>query len=140
MNINISKNTTSNKIQAAFDADIPSHHPLSYVKSRIDDGKVFVAETTDGNVAGFLIYNIWWGNCPFIELIKIKELYQRQGVGLELLNTAKQELKSMGFKTLISSTEVKNPLGLGFHDKANFKKLNSLNLPSGEEQFYTMDL
>jgi len=141
MNINIYKNITLNDIQTVFEGGIPDYHPTSYIESRMNDGMVFIAKNSNGDAIGFLIYNIWWGNCPFIELIKIREQYQRRGVGLKLLNNAKQELHAMGFTKLISSTEVINSLGLGFHDKANFKKLSApLNLPHGEEQFYSVDI
>ena len=100
---------------------------------------VFTAKK-DGDAIGFLIYNIWWGNCPFIELIKIRENSQKQGIGKALLKEAATEIKNKNFKTLISSSEVINDVGKDFHTKCNFEKLNTLNLPHGEEQFFTIDL
>jgi len=135
----ISKNITTNDIRQVFEGEIPVYHPEFYLKSRINDGMAFIARDKD-DVCGFLIYNIWWGNCPFIELIKVRQPYQRQGVGTQLLNHAKQDLRLKGFKKLVSSTEMINPLGLEFHDKTMFNKLNTLDLPHGREQFYTLDL
>jgi len=136
----ILKNITTKDIETVFEGQIPDYHPVSYIESRINDGMAFTARDEDGVAVGFLIYNIWWGNCPFIELIKVRKHSQRKGVGLELLKELKKELVEKGFEKLISSTEIINELGLGFHDKANFQKLNTLLLPHGEEQFYTMDL
>lgn len=96
--------------------------------------------TIDGQNAGFLNYVIWWGNTPFIELLKVKPAFQRRGVGTALLQAAIQDLKQRGFTQLISSTEVINPLGLSFHHRLNFIKLNSLSLLHGEEQFYKIFL
>jgi GNAT superfamily N-acetyltransferase len=136
----VDKSITINDIKHVFEGEIPEYHPVSYFKSRINDGMGFIAKDSNNEPIGFLIYNIWWGNCPSIELIKVKEKHQRHGAGTELLEAAKKEIKSLGFSKLISSTEVINPLGLGFHDKIGFKKLNSLNLPHGEEQFYSINL
>jgi L-amino acid N-acyltransferase YncA len=138
--MSISKSITVDDISQVYEGQIPDYHPTSYLQTRLHDNMAFVAKDNSKNAIGFLIYNIWWGNCPFIELIKIHKSYQRQGIGLALLEEAKREIKSKGFKKLISSTEIVNQLGLGFHDKAGFKKLNSLDLPHGEEQFYSIDL
>ena len=136
----ILKDVTLLDISTVFEGEIPDWHPISYLDTRINEKRVFVARNHEGDAVGFLIYDIWWGNCPFIELIKIRETYQRRGVGMQLLSAVKSELKAKGFSKLISSTEVINPLGLNFHEKAGFQKLNSLDLPHGEEQFYTINL
>ena len=133
--IDISKDISQKDLEEVFEGDIPDCHPTSYINARLRDKMAFVAKE-ENKAIGFLIYNIWWGNCPFIELIKIKESHQRQEIGHHLLETAIDELKSKNYKELISSSEVVNDMGNNFHRKWGFKKINSLNLLHGEEQFY----
>jgi len=138
--MDILKAISIEEVETAFGGEIPERHPHSYIESRLRDEMLFIVQSDDNKIIGCLIYDIWWGNTPFIEYVNVLEQHQRKGTGLALLNAAKQDLKSKGFDQAISSTELSNPLGLGFHDKAGFKKLESLNFPHGEEQFYIMDL
>ncbi len=139
MNIQISKNVTKSDLQDIFGGEIPDCHPHDYIQSRLNDDFAFIAKQDDKPI-GFLIYTIWWGNCPFIELIKVKEEHQNKGTGTALLKAAAKEIKSKNFKTLISSSEIINELGQNFHTHCKFEKLNTLNLPHGEEQFYSIEL
>tara|TARA_B100001750_G_C15471846_1_gene580242 strand:- start:768 stop:1184 length:417 start_codon:yes stop_codon:yes gene_type:complete len=135
----ITKDVTLNDMRDFFGGEFPEYHPEEYIKSRLDSGYIFVAKD-DEKVEAIFIYSIWWGNCPFIELIKVNETCQRQGIGTQLLDAAKAEIRSKGFKRLISSTEVINDMGLAFHEKHEFEPLNSLDLPHGEEKFYKLEL
>lgn len=135
----ITKDITIDEMKNFFGGSFPKHHPEDYIKSRLESGYVFAIKQDD-NIEAIFIYSIWWGNCPFIELIKVNEAYQRQGIGTKLLEAAKTEIHSKGFKQIISSTEVINDMGLAFHAKHEFEPLNSLDLPHGEEQFYRLRL
>ena len=137
--IKIEKARSLEQFKSVFDGEIPDHNPASYMEERMKDGTAFVA-IVDDQAAGFLIYNVWWGNLPFIELIKVNPKVQRQGIGSALLEAAKDEIKTKGFDVLISSTELSNPLGLAFHAKQSFRELNDLDLPHGEEKFYRIEL
>src|SRR5687767_9926511 len=110
MPVTITKNITTENLEDIFEGPIPSHHPDYFFRSRINDGFVFLA-TYDGKPAGFLTYTIWWGNCPFIELLKVKPECQKHGIGRALLAAAAEDLKSKKFKTLISSSEAVNDAG-----------------------------
>lgn len=112
---------------------------MSYIEARLRDERVFLAKNGD-NPLGFLIYDIWWGNCPFIELIKVKADDQRSGIGKSLLNEAITEIKAQSFKNLISSSEVINDMGLNFHKSFGFRDLGILDLPHGKEKFFKINL
>ncbi len=110
-----------------------------FLNDRIKTNSVFLAQGDDVNL-GFLIYSIWWGDCPFIEYLKVKEEFRRRGVGEALLKAVIEEIKSKGHVELVSSTKTNNDMGLSFHKKIGFKPLNSLVLPDGEEQFFTLKI
>ena len=137
--LEITKKFSLEELTEAFGGEISDYHPPEFIQSRLNSGYIFLAKV-DNKPAGFLIYSIWWGNCPFTELIKIRPKFQRSGIGSQLLDSAKAELKEKGFKELISSTEVINNMGFSFHQKQGFEPLNSLQLPHGEEKFFAMKL
>ena len=139
MTITISKNLTKKDFQDIFGGSIPDCHPDHFIQSRLNDGFAFVAKEGDLPV-GFLIYTIWWGNCPFIELIKIKDNYRRQGIGNQLLKTAAKDIYTKNYKELISSSEVINDMGKNFHKKCGFKEMEILNLSHEKEQFFKIKL
>jgi len=134
--LEITKTESKEEIDAVFDGDAPHHHPDEFWQTRMYENRVFIAKK-DGNPVGLLTYTIWWGNTPFLELIHIQDAHQRQGIATKLLKIAAKEIKS---KNLISSCEVINDESLAFHKALGFQKLNSLALPHGEEQFYSIDL
>lgn len=137
--MSITKDIDIEQIRSFLGGKFPSYHPEEYFKLRLDAGHAFAVTDTDG-LAAFLIYSVWWGNSPFIELIKVDHKFQRRGLGTQLLNAAKKEIKAKGFEYLFSSTEVINDMGLGFHLKQGFERLNTLNLGHGEELFFRMEL
>lgn len=131
----ILKCTSVGDVRGFFGGSFPEHHPEEYIVSRISSGHVFIAKD-GGIIQGVLFYSIWWGNCPFIELIKVNEKYQKNGVGTSLLAAAEVDLKAKGFFQVLSSTEVINSMGKSFHAKRSFEPLECLELPHGREQFY----
>lgn len=139
MEVTISKDVSVADLEAVYGGPVPKSHPDEYLQSRMQSGYMFKA-VTDGKTVGFAIYAIWWGNCPFLELVKVHEDFRRGGIGSKLLESVFVEVKIKGFSKMISSTEVKNDSGMNWHLKNNFTKLNILMLPHGEEQFFTKEL
>lgn len=137
--MNIIKALSRQQIDAVFDGEAPHYHPDEFWNTRLFEKRIFIA-TIDEKPVGLLSYTIWWGNCPFLELIHIQDNHQRKGIGSLLLEEAAKEIKGKKLKTLISSSEIINDIGNEFHQDKGFKKLNSLTLPHGEEQFYSIDI
>ena len=137
--VEIVKATSREEIDAVFDGEAPHYHPDEFWETRLQEKRIWIAQEEEKNI-GLFCYTVWWGNCPFIELIHIQDDHQRKGIGTALLREAAKEIQSKKFKKLISSSEVINDIGNEFHQDKGFEKLNSLNLPHGEEQFYAIDL
>lgn len=138
-NITISNDVKIGDIHDFFEQNIPSHKPEYYWDARLSSKSVFIARD-NGTVCGFLVFNIIWGDMAFIELIKIKDDYQRAGIGKKLLLEAANHISKLRFTKLISSSEVINDDGKAFHTRMGFEKLNTLDLPHGEEQFYKIEI
>ncbi len=139
MNISIKKAASLEQIEQVFEDDKPNKHKINFINSRLQSEHAFIA--LDGkNPVGFLLYDIWWGDTPFIDLLKVKKDYLRHGIGSTLIKKSTGIIKSMGFEKLISSSQVNNNMGKSFHLKMGFSKLNILDLPMGKEQYFSLDL
>ncbi|MBI1328068.1 MAG: GNAT family N-acetyltransferase [Alphaproteobacteria bacterium] len=139
MSVTITNDVTLDDLRICFGGEFPDSKPVEYLQARINDKSVFVAKK-DGVPAGFVIYCVWWGDCPFIELLKVRPEFQRDKIGTLLMRTAAQAIAAKGYKELISSSEVINNMGISFHLKQGFRKLNTLDLPHGEEQFFRIEI
>lgn len=137
--ISVTKDVQIENLESIYGGKIPPYHPPFYIQSRLRDGQMFVARM-NGQVVGFLAYTVIWGNCPFVELLKVIPAFQGHGVGRTLMEAVKAEVRGMGFKRLISSSEASNPGGQIFHEKLGFTRLNTVLLPHGDEVFFGIDL
>lgn len=137
--ISLVKATSKEEIGSVFDGDAPHYHPDEFWDTRITEKRVFIAKDNNQSI-GLLCYTTWWGNTPFLELVHIQDSYQRRGIGRSLLQEMAKEVRSKNFKKLISSCEQDNDDSHAFHNALGFIKLNSLELPHGEEQFYSINL
>lgn len=114
--LNISKVQSREEIDAVFNGEAPHDHPDEFWDTRMYEKRVFIAKH-EGKSIGLLVYTIWWGNTPFLELIHIQDNFQRRGIAKKLLKEAILEIQSKAFKTLISSCEVDNKKSYLFHQK-----------------------
>jgi GNAT superfamily N-acetyltransferase len=138
-NIKIIKAISIDSVIEVFEGREMTEHKKAFIRSRISAQQVLLALNEDVPL-GFLIYDFWWGDTPFIELLKVKKDFRKSGIGTQLMNQAIQEIRGEGFKTLISSSQLSNDMGKSFHRKQGFRDLNILDLPEGAEQYFALDL
>ena len=127
------------KINAEFSEENDYNNPESFYLESIENSRLLALEV-DKKVVGFLVFQILWGNTPFLALIKISRDFQRQGLGKKMINIFEKKLKKLGFKNYISSSEEINEIGKIFHKKLGFKNIGSLNMIYGKEIFFIKDL
>ncbi|MFH1781645.1 MAG: GNAT family N-acetyltransferase [Patescibacteria group bacterium] len=106
-----------------------------FLKEAILSNRVFIAKEKN-EIAGYLIFNILWGEIPFIEFIKITPAYQRQLIGTNLIKKIENKFKKLGFKFLYSSTSRKNKKSITFHKATGFKKCGDVELDKEKEIFF----
>jgi len=62
---------------------------------------------SDGaNPIGIIRYNLFWDNIPFLTMIYIKENSQRKGFGKKAMQHWEDEMRHMGYKMVMTSTQV----------------------------------
>ena len=97
-------------IRKATQADISLLHELdAHISEQefatiIGLGRVYVAEK-NGCLAGWLRYNLFWDNTPFMNMLYISKAYRNKGCGRQLLEFWESEMKQKGFKTVMTSTQ-----------------------------------
>ncbi|MBO9998946.1 MAG: GNAT family N-acetyltransferase [Cyanobacteria bacterium SID2] len=83
---------------------LDGHLDRTQMQSKIVAGEVIHAE--QGNaIIGILRYSLFWDQIPFMNLIRISEQHQRQGVGKSLVATWEQSMAKLGHRYVLTSTQ-----------------------------------
>lgn len=86
----------------------------------------YVAETTDGVLAGYALLHAYYPMEAFRRAARVTYFilpeHTRQGLGVKFLNTLIQDAKSIGVATLLASISSHNEQSLRFHAKLGFEK------------------
>lgn len=117
-------------IRHATPADLPflaendRHVTPKELDSLIRLGRVLLIEA-DGQAAGWLRWNLFWDNTPFMNLLYLLESYRMQGLGRALTRHWEQEMRESGYEAVLTSTQANEPAQhfyrhLGYTDVGGF--------------------
>ena len=81
-----------------------------------------------GQLAGWLRYNLFWDNLPFLNMLYFFEAYRRKGYGGQLLQCWEQEMSMAGYREALTST-LASEQGQFFFRKSGYADCGSLLLP-----------
>lgn len=96
-------------IRPAAVSDLPvltacDHHITpGEMENLIRLGRVLIAEVEE-QFAGWLRWNLFWDNTPFMNLLFFLEDYRGKGYGRDLVNRWEQEMRQLGYGTVMTST------------------------------------
>ena len=90
-------------------------------------GRVILLEDGDG-LAGWLRYNLFWGNIPFMNRLYFLEGKRGQGLGGQLTEFWESEMKGAGYEMVITST-LSNERAQFFYRKHGYVDCGALLLP-----------
>ena len=74
------------------------------LKTKIAAKEIYVVEEGD-ELAGWLRYNLFWDNIPFMNLIFFPEEYRRKGFGKKLEQYWEKDMKEKGYEKVLTSTQ-----------------------------------
>ena len=74
------------------------------LKVKIAFREIYVA-LEDNELIGWLRYNLFWDNVPFVNMIYILEDYRGKGYGKRLAFYWANEMKDKGYKGVMTSTQ-----------------------------------
>jgi GNAT superfamily N-acetyltransferase len=104
------------------------HISAEILKYKIANKEVYVVEK-DGKIIGWLRYNLFWDNVPFMNMIYLLEEYRKMGIGEKLANYWEDEMKQKGYNNILTSTQSSEDAHhfyrrLGYKEIGGFKYLD----------------
>ena len=93
-------NDTDKKFWYSLDRHLPETEFDNKVRTKT--GYVIL---TDKKPVGLMRYNLFWDNTPFCTMLFVDEKYRGQGFGTRLMRHWESDMKSRGYKLLLTSTQ-----------------------------------
>ena len=96
-------------IRTATIADLPilADHDRHISKTELENlirlGRVTVAEES-GEFAGWLRWNLFWDNTPFLNMLFLLAPHRGKGFGREMMRNWEARMKEKGFDRVMTST------------------------------------
>lgn len=91
--------------------------------------RVYIAEE-QGEFAGWLRYNLFWDNTPFMNLLYVLDGHRGEGFGRALVEHWEVQMKQAGYKTVMASTQ-SNEYAQHFYERLGYAAVGGF-LPPGE--------
>lgn len=110
-----------------FILDNDRHISKQLIKNKLKEKEIMIAKDQDNKVIGWLRYNYFWDNTPFMNMLYLNENYRNKGIGKELVRFWENEMKSKGYELVMTST-LSNEQAQHFYRKLGYKDSGSLLL------------
>ncbi|OPZ89368.1 MAG: Acetyltransferase (GNAT) family protein [Firmicutes bacterium ADurb.Bin419] len=91
------------------------------------DGKEVITIRVDDNVVGWLRYNYFWDNTPFMNMLYFDESYRQKGLGSKVVYYWEMAMKEKGYTRVMTST-LANEQAQFFYRKQGYKDAGCLLL------------
>lgn len=114
--------STQNHLSALVALD--GHLDADQLDRKLSAGEVLHAEIRE-NIVGLLRFGLFWDKIPFMNLIRVAEKYQRQGIGVALVAHWESAMRAAGHKLVLTSTQADEQAqhfyrALGYVDTGGF--------------------
>lgn len=103
------------------------HISAKELENSIEAKRVLVIFNKD-DFAGWLRFNLFWDNLPFMNMLYILEEYRGNGYGRQLVSHWEKEMLKLEFKTVLTST-LSCEMAQFFYRKNGYIDCGSLLLP-----------
>lgn len=95
------------RLATVNDLDIVLMHDVHITRQNllhsIYAGRVYIAES-DGSFCGWLRYNLFWDNTPFMNMLYLLDNARGNGYGKRLVLFWEEEMRRLSYKTVMTST------------------------------------
>lgn len=112
------------------DIDILSRNDKHISKDELENlihlGRVYLAEA-DGKFVGWLRYNMFWDNTPFMNMLYLLDGSRGKGYGRQLVEYWEKDMRKLGFDVVITST-ASNEYAQHFYHKLGYKTIGGFSL------------
>ena len=96
------------------------------IENVIMSGRVVIGEE-DNKFIGWLRYNYFWDNIPFMNMLYILDKYRSKGYGKKLVEYWEIEMKRLGFHIVMTSTQ-SNEYAQHFYGKLGYKVVGGFSI------------
>ena len=103
------------------------HIQPEVVEKKIEDSEIIVVLDNEQNI-GWLRFNYFWDEIPFMNMLWIEEDYRKKGIGTRLVNFWEIEMQKRGNNQVMTST-LSNETAQHFYRKLEYQDCGSLLLP-----------
>ena len=97
------------------------HITEEVLKNKINSNEIYIVQD-ENEIIGWLRYNLFWDNIPFMNMIYILENYQKKGIGKTLTLHWENEMKQKGYENVLTST-LSNEEAQHFYIKMGYKEI-----------------
>jgi len=105
---------------------LDTHLSESEFSLKVRDRRGYVISDGEKPI-GVMRYNLMFDNTPFLTLICIAEAYQRKGFGAQAMRCLENEMRTLGYKMVMTSTQV-DEQAQHFYRKLGYKDKGGLFL------------
>ncbi len=106
---------------------LDKHITPKVLEQSITSGWVLVAEEKE-NLIGWLRWNLFWDNTPFMNLLFVLEGYRGKGIGKKLVLAWEARMKEKGYEVLMTST-ASNEYAQHFYEKLGYIAMGGFSMP-----------
>jgi ribosomal protein S18 acetylase RimI-like enzyme len=91
------------------------------LKMKINLREIYIARENNETI-GWLRYNLFWDEIPFMNMLYLLENYRRKGIGKKLVEHWENEMKNKGYKNVLTST-LSNENAQHFYRKIGYTEI-----------------
>ncbi len=110
------------------------HIKLEVVEKKIEDAEIIVVLNNERNI-GWLRFNYFWDEIPFMNMLWIEEDYRRKGIGTRLVNFWEIEMQQRDKSQVMTSTS-SDETTQHFYRKLQYQDCGSLSLLGEVLEFF----
>ena len=110
-----------------FLAENDRHVTPAELDSLIRLGRILLIEA-DGKAAGWLRWNLFWDNTPFMNLLYLLEDFRLQGLGRALVLHWEQQMREDGHPFVLTSTQA-DEAAQHFYRRLGYQDIGGFLLP-----------
>lgn len=103
-----------------------THISEKVLERKIKDNEVIIIEY-DNVIIGWLRFNYFWDNTPFLNLLMIEEEFRGKGIGKKAVMFWEEKMKEMGYNIVMTSS-LSDESAQHFYRKLAYRDTGSLIL------------
>lgn len=119
------------RIAKNSDLDVLSRYDKHISKDELERSilseRVYILED-NGEFVGWLRWNLFWDNTPFMNMLYILDGHRFKGYGRELVLYWEQKMRSLGYERVMTST-ASDEYAQHFYVKLGYKAIGGFTLP-----------